>query len=430
MTRWFELAIGVAVGIIAISLLIFSVLFCILSARNDISQLQSPGSTVVTLSMSIAFVFAAVAWRIFFRAPEAKELMSVTGWHRLAWLLIAVGLGSGALLHWFAAIPPLIIAGLCFSTHPKIAKWLTWPDVMKEPAGYFKLIEVRGIPLFLHWSLPVGGLLISAWAGFDLYEAMYYTAAYLFLILIHELAHLVVTRVAGLQVFALYISGVGGECRIQTPNSTGQAICIYAAGLLAQLIVFVLAVLYVALAGAPKSVPAKCIVNTFLFVNALLFFANLIPYVSKGGRANDGHVLWSLVRHLFGKVPFPFPASPAASRVFSEGTRLLLIKDLVPEDFAVGIEILNDNTTPMELVVSTLVTHLGIEREEAITLMISIHSKGGALIKLPTIEKAVEVAKGISADARRHGHNLICRAVDAQQTVPGENPRAAHSAPA
>jgi ATP-dependent Clp protease adapter protein ClpS/Zn-dependent protease len=416
MTRWLELAMAAFLGTIAISLLVFSVLVCIFAARDDILQIQSAISTVVTLSMSIALVFATVTWRIVFRAPEAVELMSVAGWRSLAWFLIATALASGVLLHWSAAIPPLTIGALCFLKEPKISELVTSWDVVKRPAGYFKLVEVRGVPLFLHWSFPLGGLLISAWAGFDRYEATYYTAAYLCLILIHELGHLAVARAAGLKVFALYLSGVGGECLIQPPNTTGQAFRVYAAGLMAQLIVFVLAVLYVAFAGIPNSVLAKCVVNTFIFVNAIMFFSNLIPYVSKDGRANDGHVLWNLVRHLLGKAPFPIPASPAASRVFPEGTRLLDIKDLVPKNFAVGVEILNDNATPMQLVVAMLVAHLGMKQEEAIALMIAIHSKGGALISLPTIEKAEQIAKAISEDARRHGYNLICSAVDAQQS--------------
>jgi ATP-dependent Clp protease adapter protein ClpS len=78
-----------------------------------------------------------------------------------------------------------------------------------------------------------------------------------------------------------------------------------------------------------------------------------------------------------------------------------------------GIEILNDNTTPMEFVIGTLVKHLGLEREDAILLMLNIHNNGGLLYPLPTLEKAEHVAAAMTSNALAHGYQLICRSVDA-----------------
>jgi ATP-dependent Clp protease adapter protein ClpS/Zn-dependent protease len=289
---------------------------------------------------------------------------------------------------------------------------------MNIKRGYVKLIKIRGIPVFLHWSLPLGGLLISAWAGFNPYEAGYYSLAYLSLIFFHELGHLVVTRWCGLKVFALYLTGVNGECYIQIPNSSGQTFLIYTAGLIAQLLVFFAAVLYVVLTGPPHTTFGKCVLNTFTLINVLLFVLNLIPHKTKDGLASDGHVLWHLLLHRFNKADFPFPTSLAASHILPSETSLLSVKALVPNDFVAGIEILNDNKTPMAFVVSVLRTHLGISETDAVQLMIAIHTKGGQLIPLPTYDEALIVAQRISDEAKKNGHPLVCRAVDVQQAVP------------
>lgn len=288
---------------------------------------------------------------------------------------------------------------------------------MKNERGYFKLVGVQGIPVFLHWSLPLGGLLISAWVGFNPYEAGYYMVAYLSLIFFHELGHLVVTRWCGLKVFALYLSGLSGECYIQIPRSSGQAFLIYAAGLVAQLLVFFVAVLWVVVTGPPQSTVGKCVLSTFTLVNGLLFISSLVPHKSRSGPPSDGYVLWRLLLHRFGKADFPFPTSLAASRILPTETCLLSIKELVPNNFTAGIEIFNDNKTPMVFVVSVLSTHLRISEADAVQLMIAIHNKGGQLIPLPTFDEALIVAQRISDEAMKNGHPLVCRAVDAQQAV-------------
>ena len=46
-------------------------------------------------------------------------------------------------------------------------------------------------------------------------------------------------------------------------------------------------------------------------------------------------------------------------------------------------------------------------------IMLAIHNQGGALIALPSQERVVEVAAAITAEAKQHGHVLVCRAVEA-----------------
>jgi ATP-dependent Clp protease adapter protein ClpS len=97
--------------------------------------------------------------------------------------------------------------------------------------------------------------------------------------------------------------------------------------------------------------------------------------------------------------------------ILPQDTSLLKLEGFVPSGFACGIEILNDNTTPMVFVVSALGKYAGLDRRTSMQTMIQIHNKGGILLPLESYELANRVAASIVADARMNSHKLVCRAV-------------------
>ena len=97
------------------------------------------------------------------------------------------------------------------------------------------------------------------------------------------------------------------------------------------------------------------------------------------------------------------------SPVFPPETSLLSQPAFVPPGFRQGLEILNDNTTPMEFVVSMLQDPIGFSRADAIGTMLAIHTKGGALLAVASLQEAERVAVAVAAHAA--GHPLVCRAV-------------------
>jgi ATP-dependent Clp protease adapter protein ClpS len=101
------------------------------------------------------------------------------------------------------------------------------------------------------------------------------------------------------------------------------------------------------------------------------------------------------------------PASP----VLPADTSLISMPDFVPPGFTQGIEILNNNTTPMEFVVNVLKTHLGLSTKDSTYTMLAIHTRGGALIPTPSLTEAERIAAQIAAEAAKHSYPLICRAV-------------------
>lgn len=101
----------------------------------------------------------------------------------------------------------------------------------------------------------------------------------------------------------------------------------------------------------------------------------------------------------------------AFSPLFPQGTALLQMKEFVPTGFSSGIEIMNDNATPMVFVVSVLQSCVGLSETDAARRMLEIHLNGGALLPTASFEEAARIVEAISEEARAGNHPLACRAV-------------------
>jgi ATP-dependent Clp protease adapter protein ClpS len=102
------------------------------------------------------------------------------------------------------------------------------------------------------------------------------------------------------------------------------------------------------------------------------------------------------------------------SPILSAETSLLAHPDRVPAGFTQGVEILNDNVTKMDFVVSVLSAQLGLSFEAASRTMLEIHTHGGALLPTASSADAERIAAQITAQARERGYPLVCRPVSAQ----------------
>jgi ATP-dependent Clp protease adapter protein ClpS len=120
-----------------------------------------------------------------------------------------------------------------------------------------------------------------------------------------------------------------------------------------------------------------------------------------------------LLRKIGRPTTIPVAGSGVAppSVILSPDTSLLTLPDFVPPGFRCGVEVLNDDATPMEFVVTVLSAHLSLDHKEAIRTMLAIHSKGGALLATPTRAAAEAVAGAITTAASNRGYPLVCRPV-------------------
>jgi ATP-dependent Clp protease adaptor protein ClpS len=102
---------------------------------------------------------------------------------------------------------------------------------------------------------------------------------------------------------------------------------------------------------------------------------------------------------------------PAPPVVLPPDTALMNLPDFIPSGFNSGVEILNDDSTPMQFVVSVLESHFGLGRTEAVRTMLDIHKRGGALLPTSSADEAKRIAEAVTAEAASFGHTLVCRAV-------------------
>jgi ATP-dependent Clp protease adapter protein ClpS len=104
-----------------------------------------------------------------------------------------------------------------------------------------------------------------------------------------------------------------------------------------------------------------------------------------------------------------------ASRVLPPGTALTDIPEFVPAGFAQGVEILNDNTTPMQFVIAVLVSCVGLGPEDSNSTMLDIHTKGGVLLPTSSLAEAQGIAAHLTEEAVKSGYPLACRAVSVSE---------------
>ncbi len=70
--------------------------------------------------------------------------------------------------------------------------------------------------------------------------------------------------------------------------------------------------------------------------------------------------------------------------------------------------LLNDDYTPMDFVVDVLKRFFGITEDQAIGLMLTVHTKGAAVVGVFTHEIAETKVTLVMDYARQHGHPLQC----------------------
>ena len=76
-----------------------------------------------------------------------------------------------------------------------------------------------------------------------------------------------------------------------------------------------------------------------------------------------------------------------------------------------GVEIVNDDFTPMEFVIEMLTRHLGYEREKAVKAMLHVHLSSTLVIAQQSAEQARAVADAINREARAKYFPLRCNVV-------------------
>lgn len=158
-------------------------------------------------------------------------------------------------------------------------------------AGYFS-----GAPLTLHWTLLLF-LIFACAATHSIVGGLVAFAAILILLLTHELGHAVMARWLGLRVIAIRLYGFHGICVHTFPKTEGAAIAVAWGGVLAQIVLFAVAVtiakiLSLMAGGIPWLLDPAFFV--WVPLNLLVIITNLLPIAPL-----DGAAAWKGIPALF-----------------------------------------------------------------------------------------------------------------------------------
>lgn len=151
-------------------------------------------------------------------------------------------------------------------------------------SGYFRLGRFGGAPIRVHWTAPLGAILFSS---FRFAPAAW--AAFILLILIHELGHAALVRRFHLVLESIDVQGMGGVCRYYGTTTPIRRALIAWGGVFAQFIAFVIAF------GISFALPPGLshhwadAMDTFVRVNLIIIGINLLPIPGF-----DGAEAWKL----------------------------------------------------------------------------------------------------------------------------------------
>ena len=150
--------------------------------------------------------------------------------------------------------------------------------------GCLRVGRLKGVPLRLHWTLPIGAVLFCGEQGGPVAWG-----AFAALILVHELGHAALVRRYRLHVIDVTLHGAGGECHYSGEPTEMQRTLIAWGGVVAQAMVLVIACLALAPHG-PPSPTRDALVTAFIDRNLAMILLNLLPF-----RPLDGGEAWKIV---------------------------------------------------------------------------------------------------------------------------------------
>lgn len=161
-----------------------------------------------------------------------------------------------------------------------------------------KIVEIKGVKVFLHWSVLLIGVIILLGALEETLLALVVLASYYGVILIHECGHMVAAQRKGCAVSSIELYPIWGITCFRVPYSRFDHCVIAWGGVMAQALVGVPLVAWVAVFGYTRFQPLNAILAILGCFNLSVAVFNLLPI-----RPLDGAIAWALLPALFKRSP-------------------------------------------------------------------------------------------------------------------------------
>jgi len=165
-----------------------------------------------------------------------------------------------------------------------------FPNVKK----LIEVMQIRGVKVFVHWSVLLIGAIILLGAVEDAPLAFTVLGAYYGVILLHEFGHMVAAQSRGCAVLSIELYPIWGITRFGEPYSRYDYCIIAWGGVVAQALVAVPLLIWVEVFGYTRFQAVNAILAIFGFFSLSTIVFNLLPI-----RSLDGSIAWRLLPALF-----------------------------------------------------------------------------------------------------------------------------------
>jgi Zn-dependent protease len=187
-----------------------------------------------------------------------------------------------------------------------------------------KLFSYHGTPVFAHWSVllafPIALASQQSFLG-----ALVAQAAFLVLMLAHELGHAFVARRQRLPVFSIWLYAIHGSCHHGMPRRASAEVAVAWGGVAAQAILLLLALLFAKGMSFTGGIPGALApaFEVWIPINMLVAFCNLLPIPPL-----DGAKAWRFVPSAYAAAINRLKSSrrPRAKRVAPSSERVVSIE--------------------------------------------------------------------------------------------------------
>ncbi|MEW6368843.1 MAG: hypothetical protein AB1714_29795 [Acidobacteriota bacterium] len=159
------------------------------------------------------------------------------------------------------------------------------------------ILNIRGVEVHAHWTMFLVGAVMMLGAVERPLLTLVVLISYLGVLLIHETGHLVAARRRGSKVLSVRIYPIYGLTRFETPWSRMDHCVIAWGGVVAQLLVAIPLVLWVAIFGYTRSEPVNAILAILGFYSLGVVIFNLLPVPPL-----DGATAWGIIPALIARV--------------------------------------------------------------------------------------------------------------------------------
>lgn len=160
------------------------------------------------------------------------------------------------------------------------------PAVRLFASGFVTVARLRGMPLRIHWTTPIGVFLLSSFS----FNPLVWLAI-VSLMIAHEMGHAILARRYGLRVLSIDVTAIGGVCRLAGDPTVHEAAVVAWGGVLAQAVVLVLTLLARPLVHVVAFGLLDGVFDTLIHSNLILIGLNLLPV-----EPLDGAMAWRVFR--------------------------------------------------------------------------------------------------------------------------------------